>query len=502
MRHYRNSTVFLLLMALLVGVTGCSNLDWKALFLAMAGQSTSSGESDEHSHAHSHEHSHEHSHSHDDAHSHGHDAGHSHALAKEVEEVSLSEQALRNIGLDGDDMTLKITPTSFQKHLSFPAIVTFFQGRTRSKVPSTVAGVITKIYHEPGVSVKPGEPLFDITLTQQEAMDGQLDLLQLLKKRQILELEIQRVGELPEGVAPQKKRELGFEKAQLDLEIEIQRNRLCVLGLSAESVDELMKNPDDTSKIVRDVTIPVPLVSHHGLVSEHNPAHIKEWILVDSLNVNVGQMVSLGEPLCTLCDLCELTVKGEAFAFDEAFLSEALKAKAPVTVVFEGQEAGTLEGLHLRSIDNHIDETNRIVSCFADIPNVIDSEQTETDGDFPTPRHYVQWRYKPGQRCEMQLVTETMENVIVLPAEAVAKQVVNTYVFAWVGKTAEGLRIWKRVPVHVLYRSRNQVVIANDGSVFPGTKVAAHGADFLLSALDALNQGGAPKADPHAGCNH
>ena len=102
----------------------------------------------------------------------------------------------------------------------------------------------------------------------------------------------------------------------------------------------------------------------------------------------------------------------------------------------------------------------------------------------------------------MRVESDVMDNVLVFPAEAVVRRVNDTFVFVWVGNTPEGLRIWKKVPVHVLLHAKNQVVLANDGSVFPGAKVAARGAEFLLAALDALNQGGAEKPDPHAGCNH
>ena len=464
--------VVLFLTFALLTATGCSDLDWSALFRAIGGK-ISSEKSEEHEHK--------------------------GALAKESLEISLSKQALQNIDLAGADATLKLEAVAFPKTLAFPAIVTDFPGRTRSKVPSTVAGVVTKIYHEPGVSVKPGEPLFDIQLTHQDAVVGQLQLLQLLKKREILDTEIQRLSELPEGLVPQKQRELGFDKQNLNLEIENQKNTLVVQGLAAADIEKLMGDPN---AVVRSVTIPVPPVSHHGLVSDHNPGNVKDWILVDSLNVSVGQIVNIGDPLCTLCDLCELAVRGEAFSFDEALLVQALRQKSPVTLVFEGQDAKTLTDLHLRSIENHIDPANRTLSCFVDIENTLDEEQTETAGDFATPRHYVHWQHKPGQRCEMRLEYETLQNVFVVPAEAVAKEVNDTFLFAWVGNDAEGRQIWKKTPVHVVYRAKDKVAIANDGAVFPGTKVAARGAEFLLAALNAFNQGGAQKPDPHAGCNH
>ena len=53
--------------------------------------------------------------------------------------------------------------------------------------------------------------------------------------------------------------------------------------------------------------------------------------------------------------------------------------------------------------------------------------------------------------------------------------------------------------VHVEYRDRFSVVIANDGSLFPGDVVATCGAQQLQLALKNKAGGG---IDPHAGHNH
>jgi membrane fusion protein, heavy metal efflux system len=53
--------------------------------------------------------------------------------------------------------------------------------------------------------------------------------------------------------------------------------------------------------------------------------------------------------------------------------------------------------------------------------------------------------------------------------------------------------------VHVEYRDRDSVVIANEGTVFPGDVVAGKGTYQIHLALKNKS-GGAP--DPHAGHNH
>ncbi|MDO4583209.1 MAG: efflux RND transporter periplasmic adaptor subunit [Planctomycetia bacterium] len=419
------------------------------------------------------------------------------AAPAESLDITLSVQALKNIGLTDEHAILTLTPTTFGKTLSFPAMVTEYPGRSESKVPSPASGIITKIYHEPGVSASPGEPLFDITLTLQSVIEGQTQLLEMLKKREILEAEIQRVGELPEGLAPKTKRELEFQKSEIDLQVENQKSLLKVQGISEEALQKLLEKQE----ITRNVTVCVPPISHHGLVSEENPGEVKNWMIVRELFVEIGQMVALGDPLCTLCDLCELPIRGEAFAYDEPLLLKALQEKAPVHAIFEGTDGNVLRNLTLRSMDNHIDEQNRTIFCYIDFPNEVAVDRMEEQGEFPAPRRYIQWKYKPGQRCELEVEYARMENVFVLPTEAVAKEVNDTYVFEWVGTDVD-LKIWRKKPVHVVYQWKDQTVIANDGSIFPRAKIAATGADFLLAALNAKNSGGTAEVDPHAGCSH
>jgi hypothetical protein len=56
-----------------------------------------------------------------------------------------------------------------------------------------------------------------------------------------------------------------------------------------------------------------------------------------------------------------------------------------------------------------------------------------------------------------------------------------------------------RVPVHIEHRDQTSVVVANDGSLFPGDTVAGTGAYLIHQALKNKAGGG---VDPHAGHNH
>lgn len=86
------------------------------------------------------------------------------------------------------------------------------------------------------------------------------------------------------------------------------------------------------------------------------------------------------------------------------------------------------------------------------------------------------------------------DGVIVLPARAVTEEGPDAFAFAVNGKKLE------RRQVHVVYQDGRNVVVANDGALFPGEPVALNNAYQLNLALKKQQGGGG--ADPHAGHMH
>ena len=456
---------------------------------------------DEHDHDHGHaDHDHDHGHDAHDDHEHDHDHDHGHDHGHAGEEIALNPGALKNIDLDSADGVLELAVGSFTRTHSIPAIVMEYQGRTTSKVAAPHAGIVTKIYREPGESVLPGEPLFDVTLDLPEMMTAQTEFLKLHETKEFLEGEIAEIDKNLNGLAPQRRRELDVRLKETEIEIRNSQNALRVLGLP----DEMIAEMEEKHQMVTYVgTVKVPHVSHHGIVSEQNPGESDCSVVFETLYVHVGAKVEVGETLCDLCDLCELTVRGDAYAVNEELLLDALKnPETPVRVVFERTGKAPLENLRLRMVESKVDETNRTISCFADFKNVKleEAKPAEKEGQADGKR-YVHWLYKPGQRGVMEIAYETVPDVFVVPAGAVAKDVNETFVFELEEELENGEKVWHRHPVHLLFRTSEQAVLANDGSVKPGIRIAARSASFLQDALNAQNGSGA-KIDPHAGHNH
>ena len=169
---------------------------------------------------------------------------------------------------------------------------------------------------------------------------------------------------------------------------------------------------------------------------------------------------------------------------------EAAKGGWNVSATLQGGKGtkGKIDGLKLLYLADKIDPETRAFRFYLKLPNEIVLDQKS-----PTGHRFLEWRYKPGQRLELSIPVEKWTNRIVLPVDAVVEEGAEMYVYRQNGKQ------FQRVPVHVEYRDRKSVVIANDGTLFPGDVVAASGAYQIHLALKNKSGGG---IDPHAGHNH
>jgi len=421
-------------------------------------------------------------------------------------EIALSPTAARNIGINDSTITT-VEVVDFYRSLTFPAVIVERPGFSTITVPSPVSGVVSRIYHETGVAVEPGEPLFDILLNQQELVRAQMEFLALLRQQEINTAERQRLASVHPDAIPGQHRTLEYERFKIDSEIEVQRSVLLLQGLSESDITDSL---EQNGTIIRSITVYAPpFVREDNVASK---AHVDDgeehFFTIDELYVMVGRNVAVGDSLCRLFDYCKLAIKGKVFATNERFLVHALASRSRVTAAFEdGASLGNrgereiVEGLFLRSIDNRIDTIRGTLFCYVDLNNRFTIHTVNGEAN---PRRYVQWHFKPGQRGELSIEYEPLLNCIVLPVDAVARDLQEFCVFEWVGME-DGRKIWRKTPVHVLYQTRDVVVIANDGSIFPGARVATRGANFILAALDAMNQrsaggGGAEIQTCNDGC--
>jgi len=447
-----------------------------------------------------------HSHSGGDSHDdHGHE-GHDHAGHDEATSLELSEQALRNIGLTRE-MIQPIELKTFERSVTVPALVVERPGRTRVQVATPMTGVITHVHAVQGEAVEPGSLLFQIRLTHEDLVAAQTDFLQTLGELDVEEREIRRLQEVTSSGAVAGKVLLDREYARdkLVAHLDAEREALKLHGLSEEQVNLIASerrllrelqifapssedHPENELKLTRRPIQPVSFQQPSDR-SAANRKQKNETLILQDLAVHKGQSVSAGETLAVLVEYSELYVEGLAFEQDIAQLRRASAEGWKVDAIFDEPGAGPriVEDLEFAYLANQVDMESRTLPFYVRLPNEI-AKDRRTDGN-----RYIEWKYLPGQRLQLRVPVEQMPNQIVLPVEAVAREGAESFVFQQNGDHFD------RVPVHVAYRDQYSVVIASDGSLFPGDVVAMRGAHQMQMALKNKAGGG---VDPHAGHSH
>ncbi|MDO4557559.1 MAG: secretion protein HlyD, partial [Planctomycetia bacterium] len=128
--------------------------------------------------------------------------------------------------------------------------------------------------------------------------------------------------------------------------------------------------------------------------------------------------------------------------------------------------------------------------------NRVVSERSDAEG-----RKLTNWKFRPGQRLELRLPSQRMEDVIVLPAESLIQEGAERFVLIAEQADPEqesGEVVFVQYPVRVLYRDRFSVVLGNDG-LPTGRFVVTRGSYQIHLAI--RNRSG-NALDPHAGHNH
>lgn len=414
---------------------------------------------------------------HDDGHDHDHD--HPHEGHVEEHALALSEQARRSIGLREGTVAF----ATFQRTISVPGIVVERRGRSKLTIIAPITGYLKQIFVTEGEAVAPDQPLFEVRLTHEELVQAQADLLKTTEEVDVVRREIARLeGIGPEGIVAVKTiLERRYELQKLEAVRTAQRQALLLHGLSDLQVDEILT----TRKLLGTVVVRAPDASARTPGSTGHTT-----LLVQELAVERGQHVTAGETLASLADHATLLVEGEAFEQDIPLITRATAEDRPVVAVLESRAgpAQRVDGLQIAYVANRIDPESRALHFYVRLPNEI-VRDAQGDGDS----RFVEWRYKPGQRMQLRVPVEELADRIVLPAEAVAQDGVEHYVFRVDGDHFD------RQAVHVEHRDPDWIVIANDGSLSQGDRVALSAAQQLQLALKNKSAG---PIDPHAGHQH
>lgn len=206
--------------------------------------------------------------------------------------------------------------------------------------------------------------------------------------------------------------------------------RLRLHGLSEEHVDGIAEN----RRLLRDLQIVAPSIDEHDhddelLLSsepiqqasfddETAPESSGVLLMVEHLNVKKGQSVVAGESLCDLADYSQLFIEGQAFEQDLAAISHAFENDWTVTAIFD-DEAGeqVIEGIELSHLASEIDRDSRTMSFYMNLPNDVIHDEVNTED-----QRFVSWRFRPGQRLELLVPVQELEDQFVVPVDAIARE--------------------------------------------------------------------------------
>jgi len=238
-----------------------------------------------------------------------------------------------------------------------------------------------------------------------------------------------------------------------------------------------------------------PEIIAYDISAEESPSYQKpltnemHLLVLNDMNVQKGQIVNAGELLCTLADYGVLLIEGQAFETEAAMISKAKLSNWTVAAIFgSGSEATRIDNLELGWINNEIDPATRALKFYAMLPNILLQDSMNSTG-----QRFISWKYRTGQRLQLQVPVESWSDQIVLPINAVVREGVDSFIFQQNGDHFD------RVAVHEKYRDQTSVVIENDGAIYPGDVVALRGAHQMQMALKNKSGGG---IDPHAGHSH
>jgi biotin carboxyl carrier protein len=409
------------------------------------------------------------------------------AMAGAVQSIRLTEQARNNLGLTSKPLQ----PTTYWRKIEIPGVLADRPGVSDRGVVSPVTGVVTNVHAHPGDLVEPNSPLFSIRLVSESLHASQLELFKATREIEIAEEQRKRLSGVAQSGAVAQSRVVDIENQIRRLEVTVQayRQDLQARGLSADRITAAARG-----EFVTEITVHAPgeqALENSGvaLVSAVNDETraVPFRFEMQVLRIELGQQVEAGQLLCTLADHRALLIEGHAFKDDMPLIQEAARQGWEIEVEFDQPADDAWPPLaqkfSIQHVANTIDEESRTFAFFLPLEN---QWQTYTrDGQTR-----LLWRFRPGDRVRLHVAVEKMDDVFVVPREAVVREGPDAYLFRHNGE------LFDRKPVYVLYEDRQHMVLANDGSVKRGFFVAQNAAASLNRVLKAQAASGLP-ADVH-----
>jgi len=395
--------------------------------------------------------------------------------------IIVNEQAQINLGL-----TVKpLKAQTFWKTIPVPGMVVDRPGLSDRGVVAPASGVVSKVHRFPGDTVQPGDVLFTLKLLSESLFLTQTDLFKSTQDITLAQAQRKRLKDSGGAVPEARLIEVDNQIARLDVAVKAYRQELLNRGFASDMIDGVAggKFVNEIAIVVpprsTDAKPPLPLPLTSTESTDPTPA-----FEVQELKVDLGQQVQAGQTLCTLANHQLLAVEGRAFRDETPLLERSVKEKWPVEVDFQEESTAdwgeVKQTFRIRQMSNTIDPLNRTFAFLMPMEN--ESRVVDDEG-----RSLTLWRFRPGQKVRLLVRVQEVKNVFVLPADAIARDGLEAFVFT------QNVNTFERKPVRVLLQDRQKVILANDGSLPPGTYVVQSGAAQLNRMVKAGGASGVPK---------
>ena len=447
--------------------------------------------------------------------------GHGNGGAEESDEhLDLTDVEIRSIGL----RTKKVEPSDFVRTVAVPGMVIEKPGHSGRTISSKVHGIIREVFCAQGQLVRPGDPLFDLELTGDAFVTSQSALLETLLQIETTGKELARIADLTEKnlVPGRQKIELEYELSQLQKKRDLRRQELLVRGLTSEQINSVV----DSGILLDRITIRVPVrqssepagivpvsavasaqpagrpITVSAPVVTGNASRVDAFT-VERISVHPGASVAPGETLAHLAWHDVLYDEGYAFERDVETLASLHERGGDVSIEFGSHDDEIrVDGLALRFLDNHVDPETGTFRFFLELKNDVLIDSRDDAG-----LSYRSWRFKPGQRLHIRFPVEKYSQQFVLPEEAIFEDSLLAFVFRRTQVIEEHghdhgdgeaddhkhdhefIYEFEKVPVRILYRDREKVVVAAKGELKADDRIAWNNAYQLHLAMQSGSGG-------------
>jgi biotin carboxyl carrier protein len=368
--------------------------------------------------------------------------------------IIIGDQAQKNLGLTAKPLQSGI----FWKTITVPGMIVDRPGVSDREVVAPAVGSISELFHVPGDTVQPGDKLLTLKLASESLQQTQSELFKTSKNIQLAEVRRNRLAAAGEAIAQARVIEVDNEISRLAVAAQAYRQELLNRGLSDNDIDGVADG-----RLLSEITIVVPprgsgprlrgtaLALASSSVDEQPFAYE-----LQELKVALGEQVQAGQTLCQLSSHQLLAIEGRAFRDETTLLERSVQQRWPVDVDFQEDAGGDWppidQDFKIHYLANTIDPVTRTFAFLMPLENQYKTVE-HVDGT------QILWRYRPGQKVLLRVRVEKLDNVFVLPADAVVLEGADAFVFT------QNVNTFERKSVHVLYRDRDEVVLANDGSI-------------------------------------